>query len=213
MSKKIINYITNLRHVYRNDADIKKNKKVFDELTSLYLDRKLENKKTLETAIFNLRYGKVDKAEQVMYKYQNALTKKGVIKGSKEKEFHLTAEIARTIQYKNKKYDANGNKELYQKAYKEEDATNVTKNRKLVYSLNIKAQSLQQAEQIYMEMLNADFNDDSYSYVATIDKVTFTSELDVKKLTPTKTQFMYLKAASQVNYDFFTRRDRIFKIY
>ena len=48
-------------------------------------------------------------------KYQNALTKKGVIKGSKEKEFHLTAEIARTIQYKNKKYDANGNKELYQK--------------------------------------------------------------------------------------------------
>jgi hypothetical protein len=56
MSKKIINYITNLRHVYRNDVDIKKNKNLFDELTSLYLDRKLENKKTLENAIFNLRY-------------------------------------------------------------------------------------------------------------------------------------------------------------
>ena len=62
------------------------------------------------------------------------------------------------------------------------EATNVTKNRKLVYSLKAKAQYLQQAERIDTSFLNNDFNDDSYRYITTIDNVIFTSKLDIAKL-------------------------------
>ena len=91
---------------------------------------------------------------------------------------------------------------VYEKKSSTEEAKNVTKGNKLVYSLPVKARSLEEAQQLFLESMQADFNDDSYSYVANIDNVTFTSDLDVSKLKKTKTEYMYLKAVSPVKYDF-----------
>jgi len=89
-------------------------------------------------------------AKNTIQKYQDAFTKAGIIKGQKvEHDYHLTAVIDRTIKYKSKKYKQTGQGPIvYEKAYNEEQAKNVTRNRKLVYSLPVKARSIQEAQQI-----------------------------------------------------------------
>jgi 5-methylcytosine-specific restriction endonuclease McrA len=207
--KQISDYIDEIKYLNRNKIK-PEFKKYFDELTSLYVDRKLENKRTLQNAISLLRRNKEDSALQILYKHRNKLTVQGAIKGSKDKEFHLTANIHRTIQYKPKNRSKNYKVDLAnpQKNYTETQATNVTKGKKLVYSLKIKAQSVEQAKQIFLEMLNNDFNDESYSYVGKIDDVEFVSALDESKLTKTKTQHMYLRSVLPLKYDFVKEEEK-----
>ena len=211
---KIVNYALNLKDIYRNEVKPSR-QKYFDQLIELYIDRKLENKRTLQNAIDGLRYDNKKLAKNTINKYKDSFTKAGIIKGTKvDKIFHLTADIERTIRYKNKKYRQTGEgPQFYQKIYGEDKATNVTKGNKLVYSLPIEARSIEEAQQIFLEVLQADFNDDSYSYVASIDNVKFTSNLDLKTLKKIKTEFMYLRRASQVKYDFIKEEVKFLKHY
>jgi hypothetical protein len=211
---KIVNYALNLKDIYRNEVKPSR-QKYFDKLIELYIDRKLENKRTLQNAIDGLRYDNKKLAKNTINKYKDSFTKAGIIKGTKiEKTYHLTADIERTIRYKNKKYKQTGEgPQLYQKKYSVEEASNVTKGNKLVYSLPVQARSIEEAQQIFLELMQADFNDDSYSYVASIDNVTFTSNLDLKTLKSTKTEFMYLRRASQVKYDFIKEEVKFLKHY
>jgi hypothetical protein len=200
---KIVNYALNLKDVYRNEVKPSR-QKYFDKLIDLYIDRKLENKKTLQNAIDGLRYNDKKLAKDTIKKYKDSFTKAGIIKGQKiEHTYNLTAVIDRTIRYKTKKHKQTGEGPmLHEKKYSVEEAKNVTKGNKLVYSLPVKARSIEEAQQIFLELMQADFNDDSYSFIAEIDNVTFTSNLDLKTLKPTKTENMFLRRASQVKYDF-----------
>jgi hypothetical protein len=113
---KIVNYALNLKDVYRNEVKPSR-QKYFDQLIELYIDRKLENKKTLQNAIDGLRYDNKKLAKDTIKKYKDSFTKAGIIKGQKiEHTYNLTAVIERTIRYKNKKYKQTGEgPQLYQK--------------------------------------------------------------------------------------------------
>ena len=95
MSEKTLrknqNYIYNIRDLYRNEVKPGLRKKYFDVLTTLYEDRKIENKRTLQKAIDGLKRGNKKLAKEAINKYKDALTAAGTIKGSKDQEFHLTA--------------------------------------------------------------------------------------------------------------------------
>ena len=47
---KIVNYALNLKDIYRKDVKASRHK-YFDQLIQLYIDRKLENKRTLQKGI------------------------------------------------------------------------------------------------------------------------------------------------------------------
>ena len=96
--RKIQNYVYKIRNFYRNDIKPKL-RKYFDVLTTLYEDRKIENERTLQNAINLLKKGDKKKAKETINKYKDALTMAGVINGSKDQEFHLTALVHRVVQY------------------------------------------------------------------------------------------------------------------
>ena len=48
---KIVNYALNLKDIYRKDVRKASRQKYFDQLLQLYVDRKLENKRTLQKGI------------------------------------------------------------------------------------------------------------------------------------------------------------------
>ena len=102
---KIVNYALNLKDIYRKDVKASRHK-YFDQLLQLYVDRKLENKRTLQKGIDALIKGDKKSAKNTIKKYKDTITKAGIIKGQKiEHTCHLTAIIDKTIRYKTKNID------------------------------------------------------------------------------------------------------------
>jgi hypothetical protein len=86
---KIVNYALNLKDIYRNEVKPSR-QKYFDKLIELYIDRKLENKRTLQNAIDGLRYDNKKLAKNTINKYKDSFTKAGIIKGTKiEKTYQI----------------------------------------------------------------------------------------------------------------------------
>ena len=79
---KVKNYILNIRDLYRNEVK-EEYHKYFDILSALYLQRKLENKRTFSNAIDALRRGNKTKAKEVIKKYKNKASVAGKIKENK----------------------------------------------------------------------------------------------------------------------------------
>ena len=82
---KIVNYALNLKDIYRNEVKPSR-QKYFDKLIELYIDCKLENKRTLQNAIDGLRYNDKKLAKNTIKKYKDSFTKAGIIKGTKLKK-------------------------------------------------------------------------------------------------------------------------------
>jgi hypothetical protein len=195
---KVKSYILNIRDLYRNEVK-EKYHKYFDILSGLYLTRKLENKKTFWNAIDALRDGDKTKAKATINKYKNASSVAGKIKEneSKEYEFHISAILHRSIQYKKK------DQSLYPKIYKPSEARNVVdKKNEVRFSLPIKAKNLDEARRIFDREARQDYATDYYSHVSFIDSITYTNETNISGLGHTQTHDMFLMAASPTQYDF-----------
>ena len=199
--RKIQNYVYKIRNFYRNDIKPKL-RKYFDVLTTLYEDRKIENERTLQNAINLLKKGDKKKAKETINKYKDALTMAGVIKGSKDQEFHLTALVHRVVQYTSK----SGNKKEY--SSKDEKNKNIFQKQDLVYSEKVKAKSLQQAQQLFKDSLLDEFQDDFYGHSAIVKDIEFTSTIKLEDLSKTnnknfyKQEAMFLQSSSHINYNF-----------
>ena len=198
---KVKNYILNIRDLYRNEVK-EEYHKYFDILSALYLQRKLENKRTFSNAIDALRRGNKTKAKEVIKKYKNKASVAGKIKENKtkkpqEQEFHVSAILHRVIQYKKK------DQTLHHKIYKPSEARNIVDKRNDVYfSLPIKAANIEEARRIFEQEARDDYSNDYYSHVSFIDEITFTNDLNVSSLGHTETHDMFLMAASPTQYDF-----------
>ena len=195
---KVKSYILNIRDLYRNEVK-EKYHKYFDILSGLYLTRKLENKKTFWNAINALRDGDKTKAKATINKYKNASSVAGKIKEneSKEYEFHISAILHRSIQYKKK------DQSLHHKIYKPSESRNVVdKKNEVLFSLPVKAKNLDEARRIFDREARQDYATDYYSHVSFIDSITYTNETNISGLGHTQTHDMFLMAASPTQYDF-----------
>ena len=171
--RKVQNYVYNIRDLYRNEVKPGLRKKYFDVLTTLYEDRKIENKRTLQKAIDGLKRGNKKLAKEAINKYKDALTVAGVIKGSKDQEFHLTAIVHRIIKYTSKSGEV--------KKYSSKDNhKNIFQKQDLIFSEKIQAKSLKQAQQLFKESLNENFEDDFYGHEAEVEDIEHTSTLELK---------------------------------
>ena len=205
MSEKTLrknqNYVYNIRDLYRNEVKPSLRKKYFDVLTTLYEDRKIENKRTLQKAIDGLKSGNKKLAKEAINKYKDALTVAGAIKGSKDQEFHLTAIVHRIVKYTSKSGEV--------KKYSSKDNhKNIFQKQDLIFSEKIQAKSLKQAQQLFKESLNENFEDDFYGHEAEVEDIEYTSTLELKDFIKTnhpsflKKENMFLKSSSHVNYNF-----------
>ena len=106
--RKVQNYVYNIRDLYRNDVKPSLRNKYFDVLTTLYEDRKIENKRTLQKAIDGLKRGNKKLAKEAINKYKDALPVKGIKQmdpTKPERDFFLSAIVHRIITYKSKSGD------------------------------------------------------------------------------------------------------------
>lgn len=200
--RKVQNYIYNIRDLYRNDVKPSLRKKYFDVLTTLYEERKIENKRTLQKAIDQLKRGNKKLAKETINKYKDALTVQGIIKGTPDRDIFVSAIIHRIVKYKSKSGD------IREYSSKDEKHKNIFQKQDLVYAEKVKAKSEKQAQQIVTKDIHEDFEDDFYGHDAEIKDIEFTSTLDIKDLTKTshpsfyKKEAMFLKSSSHVNYNF-----------
>ena len=167
-NNKFVNYVQTLA----NDRNkiVKKNRKLYDEATALYINRKISQKRSLEliiNALILIDKKDVEKAKAKILKFNGSKPQIVIKKDIPLKNFHILVDVVIEIKYKEKEYKSGKKKK------------EVIEFENFAESKIIKAKTITTAKKFMEEEITKQYNYEESYYVVTVKSIKFNSILDV----------------------------------